>query len=114
MGPGWLRLNKFKILRTIELPVNQPKKQNPVGSSTGKPNDNSERHKRKRIKKDTGTPIKPEKVQGAGNVGPNRPNQNNNNNKTQHARFMRAFYCPKETYPICLAALLTAIKANRP
>lgn len=82
------KLEGVKILRTIELPVIQPKKQNPVGSSTGKPNDNSERHKRKRIKKDTGTPIKPEKLQGAGNVGPNRPtnqnsNNNNNNNRTQ-------------------------------
>lgn len=80
------KLEGVKVLRTIELPVNLPKKQNPVGSSTGKPNDNSERHKRKRIKKDTGTPIKPEKTQGAGNVGPNnRPNNQNNNNRTQQA-----------------------------
>lgn len=77
------KLEGVKVLRTIELPVNPPKKQNPVGSSTGKPNDNSERHKRKRIKKDTGTPIKPEKVQGAGNVGANRPNNQNNNNNNR-------------------------------
>lgn len=73
------KLEGVRVLRTIELPVDPPKKQTPVGSSTGRPQqgNNNERQKRKRISKDVGTPIKPERVQGAGNVG-------SNNNRPQH------------------------------
>jgi len=79
------RLSGPNVVGKMTLPVNQPKRNQPVASSSNTANNSAADHKRKRKRKENAPGQPPHTGQAPHNPGSHAPGQNNNNNNQRPA-----------------------------
>jgi len=75
------RLSGPNVVGKMTLPVNQPKRNQPIASSSNTANNSAADHKRKRKRKENAPGQPPHTGQAPHNPGSHAPGQNNNNNQ---------------------------------